>query len=79
MLIMLVDNYTVRRFPATIAIPALSRHVTLVFTAPVAVVTTKSTTIHLGFLRQFLPVLLEQSSFGILRTRSIQRCYFYHH
>ena len=35
--------------------------------------------IHPGFLRQFFPVLLEPRSFGILRTRSIQRCYFHHH
>ena len=35
------------------ACPALSRHVALAFTAPVAAVTTESTIIHPGFLGQF--------------------------
>ena len=80
MLIMLPDNilYAGSLLPS-LSHPSCRRRVTLVFTAPVAAVSTESTTIHPGFLRQFLPVSLEQSSFGILRTRSTQRCYFHHH
>ena len=74
MLNMLADNilYTGPLLPSLSCPPCplasrrLRRH-------PVAV-TTEPTTIHPGFLRQFLPALLEQSSFGVLRTRSIQRC-----
>ena len=55
--------------------PALSRR----FAFVIAAIATEFTTIYPGFLRPFLPVLLEKSSFGILRTCSIQWCYFHHH
>ena len=74
MLIMLADNILCADslLPSLSRPPrAQSRRVAFVVTAPVAAVTTESTTIHPGFLRQFLPALLEQSSFGITRTSSI--------
>ena len=63
-----------------VLLPSLSRPPCRVtspwFSPPVS---TESTTIHPGFLRQFLPVSLEQRSLGILGTCSIQQCYFNHH